>query len=140
MQMAPQKKNIYLRSFKDILLIIAGIFSAAFGVNGFLLSSHFIDGGVTGISMLVSYIFGFPIAVFLVLLNIPFIIIGYHQIGLKFVIKTTLAIIGLSLCLEFVPFPDVTPDKLLTAIFGGFFLGTGIGLAMRGGLVKDQPF
>ena len=132
-----QHTNIYLKGFKDAVLILAGTVSAAFGVKGFLLSSHFIDGGVTGISMLVSYIFGYPISIFLVLLNIPFIILGYHQIGLKFVIKTTLAIIGLSLCIFFVPFPDVTPDKLLTAIFGGFFLGTGIGLAMRGGAVLD---
>lgn len=137
--MARNKKdtNIYLKGLKDALLITAGTFSAAFGVKGFLLSSHFIDGGVTGISMLVSYIFGYPISIFLVVLNIPFIILGYHQIGLRFVIKTTLAIIGLSLCIFFVPFPDVTPDKLLTAIFGGFFLGTGIGLAMRGGAVLD---
>lgn len=137
--MAQQKRNtnIYLKSLKDIFLITAGTFSAAFGVKGFLLSSHFIDGGVTGISMLISYIAGYPISIFLVILNIPFIILGYHQIGLTFVIKTTLAIIGLSLCIFFVPFPDVTPDKLLTAIFGGFFLGTGIGLAMRGGAVLD---
>ncbi len=113
------------------------MFSAAFGVKGFLLSSHFIDGGVTGISMLLSYIAGYPISIFLIVLNIPFIILGYHQIGLNFVIKTTMAIIGLSLCIFFVPFPDVTPDKLLTAIFGGFFLGTGIGLAIRGGAVLD---
>jgi uncharacterized membrane-anchored protein YitT (DUF2179 family) len=137
--MARQKThtNIYLKEAKDVLLIIAGTFSAAFGVKGFLLSSHFIDGGVTGISMLISYISGYPISIFLVLLNIPFIILGYHQIGFRFVIKTTVAIIGLSLCILFFPFPDVTPDKLLTAIFGGFFLGTGIGLAMRGGAVLD---
>lgn len=131
------KRNINLRSFKDFLLIVAGVFSAAFGVKGFLLSSHFIDGGVTGISMLLSYIFDYPISIFLLLLNIPFIILGYHQIGLKFVIKTTLAILGLSFCIYLVPFPDVTPDKLLTAIFGGIFLGTGIGLAIRGGAVLD---
>lgn len=129
--------NFYLKNTKDFILIVAGIFSAAFGVKGFLVSSHFIDGGVTGISMLLSYIAGYPISIFLFLLNIPFIILGYHQIGLKFVIKTTLAIIGLALCILLVPFPDVTPDKLLTAIFGGFFLGTGIGLAMRGGAVLD---
>lgn len=129
--------NNYFKGSKDILLIIAGVFSAAFGVKGFLLSSHFIDGGVTGISMLLSYIFGYPISIFLLVLNIPFIILGYHQIGLTFVIKTTLAILALSLCIFFVPFPDVTPDKLLTAIFGGFFLGTGIGLAIRGGAVLD---
>ena len=131
------KKNKYLRRFKDALLIIAGIVSAGFGINGFLLSSHFIDGGVTGISMLLTDIFGYPISILLALLNIPFIILGYRRIGLKFAIKTSLAILGLALCLAFLPYPDVTPDKLLTAVFGGFFIGTGIGLAMRGGAVLD---
>src|SRR5687768_18445560 len=100
--MARKEKNTdNLKRFKDLILVIAGIFSAAFGVKGFLLSSHFIDGGVTGISMLLSYIFGWPIGVLLVVLSIPFIIIGYQQIGIKFVVKTSLAIIGLSLCIAF---------------------------------------
>lgn len=131
------KKKIYLRRFKDAVLIVAGVVSAGFGINGFLLSSHFIDGGVTGISMLLTDIFGWPISILLALLNVPFIIIGYKRIGLKFAIKTSLAILALALCLAFLPYPDVTPDKLLTAIFGGFFIGTGIGLAMRGGAVLD---
>jgi uncharacterized membrane-anchored protein YitT (DUF2179 family) len=130
-------KKLYLGRFKDALLILAGIISVGFGINGFLLSSHFIDGGVTGISMLLTDIFGYPISILLALLNVPFIIIGYRRIGLKFAIKTSLAILGLALCLAFMPYPDVTPDKLLTAIFGGFFIGTGIGLAMRGGAVLD---
>jgi uncharacterized membrane-anchored protein YitT (DUF2179 family) len=131
------QKKIYLRRFKDAVLIIAGVVSAGFGINGFLLSSHFIDGGVTGISMLLTDIFGWPISILLALLNVPFIIIGYKRIGLKFAVKTSLAILALALCLAFLPYPDVTPDKLLTAIFGGFFIGTGIGLAMRGGAVLD---
>lgn len=131
------KEKIFLRRFADVLLIIAGIISAGFGINGFLLSSRFIDGGITGISMLLTDIFGFPISILLALLNVPFIILGYHRIGLKFAVKTSLAILGLALCLAFFPYPDVTPDKLLTAIFGGFFIGTGIGLAMRGGAVLD---
>ena len=130
-------KKLYLGRFKDALLILTGIISVGFGINGFLLSSHFIDGGVTGISMLLTDIFGYPISILLALLNVPFIIIGYRRIGLKFAIKTSLAILGLALCLAFMPYPDVTPDKLLTAIFGGFFIGTGIGLAMRGGAVLD---
>ena len=132
-----KKKYTFLRRFKDALLIVAGIISAGFGINGFLLSSHFIDGGITGISMLLTDIFGFPISILLALLNIPFIILAYKRIGLKFAVKTSLAILGLALCLAFFPYPDVTPDKLLTAIFGGFFIGTGIGLAMRGGAVLD---
>ncbi len=122
---------------KDVILIVCGILSAGMGIKGFLLSSHFIDGGVTGISMLLTDIFGFPISILLIIINLPFIIIGYRQIGWQFAIKTILAIAGLSLCLSFIPYPDVTPDKLLTAIFGGFFIGTGIGLAMRGGAVLD---
>ena len=118
-------------------LILAGIFSAAFGLKGFLLSSHFIDGGVTGISMLLANAFGFPLAIFILLINLPFIALGYTQIGKAFALKSALAIAGLSLCLAFVSFPDVTPDKLLTAVCGGFFIGAGIGLAMRGGAVLD---
>lgn len=135
----PVKKNtnVFLKLFKDVLLIITGIVSAGFGINGFLQSSRFIDGGITGISMLISQVFGFPISILLALLNLPFIIIGYKRIGPRFALKTSLAILGLGLCLAFLPYPDVTPDKLLTAIFGGFFIGTGIGLAMRGGAVLD---
>ncbi len=129
--------NSKTRSIFDLGLIVAGIFSAAFGLKGFLLSSHFIDGGVTGISMLLSNALSFPLAVLILIINLPFIAIGYRQIGKSFALKSALAIAGLSFCLAFVKFPDVTPDKLLTAIFGGFFIGAGIGLAMRGGAVLD---
>ena len=122
---------------KNALLIILGIWSAAFGLKGFLLSSRFIDGGVTGISMLVSEVAGFPLAVLILVINLPFIAIGYRQIGRLFALKSALAITGLSLCLFFVKFPYVTPDKLLTAVFGGLFIGAGIGLAIRGGSVLD---
>lgn len=121
----------------NIGLIVLGIFSAAFGLKGFLLSSHFIDGGVTGISMLLASALGYPLAILILVINLPFIAVGYKQIGKAFAFKSALAIAGLSLCLAFVKFPDVTPDKLLTAIFGGFFIGAGIGLAMRGGAVLD---
>ncbi|MBX3282263.1 MAG: YitT family protein [Acidobacteria bacterium] len=122
---------------RNIILILVGIFLAGMGIKGFLLSSHFIDGGVTGISMLVSGVFGFPLPILLVLLNLPFVVVGYYQLGLRFGIKSGLGILGLSLCLAFIDFPDVTSDKLLTAIFGGLFIGAGIGLAIRGGAVLD---
>jgi uncharacterized membrane-anchored protein YitT (DUF2179 family) len=124
-------------TIKDTVLIIAGILSAAFGLKGFLLSSHFIDGGVTGISMLVSATSGIPLAVWIPIINLPFIVLGYRRISRIFAIKSTLAITGLALCLALLPFPDVTPDLLLTAVFGGVFVGAGIGLAMRGGAVLD---
>ena len=122
---------------KNGALIVLGIFSAAMGLKGFLLSSRFIDGGVTGISMLVSDVLGFPLAILILVINLPFIALGYRQIGKTFAIKSSLAISGLSICLFLVKFPDVTPDKLLTAVFGGFFIGAGIGLAIRGGAVLD---
>jgi len=127
----------FVRVVLNVALVIAGIFSAAFGLKGFLLSSRFIDGGVTGISMLISDVLKAPLSIFILVINLPFIAIGFRQIGRKFAIKSTLAIAGLSLCLAFVKFPDVTPDKLLTAVFGGFFIGAGIGLAIRGGAVLD---
>jgi uncharacterized membrane-anchored protein YitT (DUF2179 family) len=126
-----------IAELRSLSLVVLGIFSAAFGLKGFLLSSHLIDGGVTGISMLIAEVFGLPLSVLIFVINIPFVAIGYRQIGRGFAVKTTLAIFGLALCLFFVQFPDVTPDRLLTAIFGGFFIGAGIGLAIRGGAVLD---
>lgn len=127
----------FFREAKNILLIILGILSAGLGLKGFLLSSRFIDGGVTGISMLLADVLRLPLAIFILVINLPFIAIGYRQVGGKFAVKSALAIAGLSLCLAFVKYPDVTPDKLLTAVFGGFFIGAGIGLAIRGGAVLD---
>jgi len=129
--------NKYIREGINILLIVLGIFSAAFGIKGFLLSSHFIDGGVTGISMLGSEVAGVPLSILLVVINLPFIALGYKQVGKIFALKSALAIAGLAIVLATVSFPDVTPDKLLTAVFGGFFIGAGIGLAIRGGAVLD---
>jgi len=121
----------------DFVLIVLGILSAGLGLKGFLLSSHFIDGGVTGVSMLLANVLGWPLSLLILVINLPFIALGYKQIGRAFAIKSTLAIAGLALCLAFIKYPDVTPDKLLTAVFGGFFIGAGIGLAIRGGAVLD---
>jgi uncharacterized membrane-anchored protein YitT (DUF2179 family) len=125
------------REALNALLIAAGILAAAFGLKGFLLSSHFIDGGVTGVSMLLGIVTPLPLAVWLPLVNAPFVVLGYRQMGGAFAIRSALAIAGLSVALAVMHFPDVTPDRLLTAIFGGFFIGAGIGLAVRGGAVLD---
>ena len=127
----------FLHALLDTLLIVLGILSAALGLKGFLLSSHFIDGGVTGISMLLANVLGWQLAILIAVINVPFIALGYRVMGKGFAIKSILAIAGLALCLAFVKYPDVTPDKLLTAVFGGFFIGAGIGLAIRGGAVLD---
>ncbi len=125
------------RELKNFVLIILAVFSAGMGIHGFLLSSRFIDGGVTGISMLVSNVIGWPLPLLIAVINLPFVAVGYRLIGPAFAVRSVLAIAGLAVCLATVPFPDVTPDKLLTAVFGGFFLGAGIGLAIRGGAVLD---
>lgn len=118
-------------------LILMGILSAGMGVKGFLLSSRFIDGGVTGISMLIAEITGTPLSILIFVINIPFLLLGYKRLGISFAVKSMASIAGLSLCLAFIHFPDVTHDKLLTAVFGGFFIGVGIGLAIKGGAVLD---
>ncbi len=125
------------RHVKDFFLITAGIFSATFGFKGFLLTNHFIDGGATGISLLISALTDVPLYLLIIGINIPFIVLGYNVMSKQFAIKTALAISGLALALATVTFPDVTRDNLLVAVFGGFFLGAGIGLAVRGGAVID---
>src|SRR5436190_2119285 len=107
------------------------------GIKGFLLLSHFIDGGVTGVSMLLSAVTGAPLALLLPAINLPFIALGFHQMGAAFAVRSTLSVAGLAAALALIPFPDVTPDLVLTAVFGGLFLGAGIGLAIRGGAVLD---
>lgn len=125
------------RHLKDFFLISVGIISASFGFKGFLLTNHFIDGGATGISLLISAVTKIPLYILIIAVNIPFVILAYKILGKQFAIKTAVAIAGLSLCLATVTFPNVTNDNLLVAVFGGFFLGAGIGLAVRGGSVID---
>lgn len=130
------KKNIRY-SIRNAFFIITGVFSAAFGLRGFLLPDNFIDGGATGISLLLAELSGIPLSVLLVLVNIPFVLLGYKSIGLKFAIKTMITITCLALVVGFISFPEITHEKLLVALFGGFFLGAGIGLSIRGGAVMD---
>ncbi|MCM3878870.1 MAG: YitT family protein [Vicinamibacterales bacterium] len=126
-----------LLELRNAALILLGIAAAGMGLKGFLLSSNFIDGGVTGISMLLAKVTPVSLSIWLPLVNLPFIALGFRQIGPAFAFRSSLAIAGLAVTLALVPFPDVTPDLVLTAVFGGFFIGAGIGLAMRGGAVLD---
>lgn len=130
------KVNV-LHNVRDAVFILFGVSSAAFGLEGFLLPNKFIDGGATGISLLISEVSGINIALLLLLVNTPFIIMGYKIIGKQFAIKTALAISLLAITVVTVNFPEVTHDKLLVSVFGGFFLGAGIGLSIRGGAVLD---
>ena len=133
----PEQKTSISRHIKDFVFITLGVFSAAFGFKGFLLTNHFIDGGATGIALLISALTKIPLYVLLILVNIPFVFLGYKIMGKVFAFKTSFAIAGLALVVGTITFPDVTKDNLLVAIFGGFFLGSGIGLAVRGGAVID---
>lgn len=122
---------------KESVFLAIGIFAAGFGLKGFLLPNGFIDGGVTGISLLTQILTGYPLSILIVVINAPFILLGYFQISKGFALKSIIAIIGLSIVLAFVDFPIITSDKLLIAVFGGFFLGAGIGFSVRGGGVLD---
>jgi uncharacterized membrane-anchored protein YitT (DUF2179 family) len=126
-----------VHAIRDTFLISLGVLSAGFGLKGFLLPNHFVDGGATGISLLISQLSGLSLSVLLILVNIPFVVLGYAQIGKSFVVKTTLAIGLLAIIVAVLPYPVITSDKLLISVFGGFFLGMGIGLAVRGGGVLD---
>jgi uncharacterized membrane-anchored protein YitT (DUF2179 family) len=125
------------RNIRDGIFIVVGVFSAAFGLEGFLLANQFIDGGVTGVSLLISNLTGWSLSSLLVVINAPFIVLGYYNLGKAFAIKTTLAISSLAIVLLLFDFHVVTADKLLVAVFGGFFLGVGVGLSVRGGAVID---
>jgi uncharacterized membrane-anchored protein YitT (DUF2179 family) len=132
-----QLQNTIKRILKDIFLIALGILSAGFGLKGFLLPNGFIDGGAVGISLLINNVSSINLSILLILVNIPFILLGLKTISKEFALKTTLAIIALALVVAYLPYPQITQDKLLVAVFGGFFLGAGIGLAVRGGSVID---
>lgn len=121
----------------DIVYLILGVLAASFALKSFLVPNHFLDGGVTGISLLIHEVSHVNLGLILLLLNIPFIILSLYLVGKNFAIRSGLTILLIALTLHFVPFPELTHDKLLVAIFGGFFLGVGIGLSMRGGGTFD---
>ena len=122
---------------RDLVFILLGISCAVFGLKGFLIPNNFIDGGATGIALLIRQLTGAKLGVMLILVNIPFLLLGLGVIGKNFAIKATLAITGLALAAAFINLKPITDDKLLVAVFGGFFLGAGIGLTIRGGAVID---
>ncbi len=122
---------------RDVLLTLAGVFFAGIALKGFLVPNHFFDGGVTGISLLIHELYGINLGVILVLLNLPLVVLSYYTVGKKFAIRTFLAVLALSICLTYLPIFDITHDKLLISIFGGVFLGIGVGLVMRTGAALD---
>jgi len=139
-QIVPVVRNLQVElahAIKEFIFITIGVLSAGFGLKGFLLPNRFIDGGATGISLLLETTTGIELSYLLFLVNLPFIILASKTINTKFAVKSVIAIIFLAFVVHFVDYPTITDDKLLIAVFGGFFLGLGIGLAMRGGSVID---
>ena len=130
-------RKTLLNHITDAIFISLGIFCAGFGLQSFLLPNQFIDGGATGISLLLTRITGWSLSIIIVLVNMPFILMALQQMGKVFALKAMLAILGLSICIHFVNYPILTDEKLLVAVFGGFFLGAGIGFTIRGGAVLD---
>lgn len=127
----------FIQVVRDSFLILSGILSASFGLTGFLLPNSFIDGGVTGISLIANEISGFSFSILLVIINIPFMIMAFSTISRQFAIRSMVAIVLLAISVHLLEFPVITDDKLLISVFGGFFLGMGIGLSIRGGAVID---
>ncbi|MDB5163057.1 MAG: hypothetical protein JWN28_664 [Candidatus Saccharibacteria bacterium] len=120
-----------------VLLILLGSGIAAIGLQAFLLPNHLLDGGVTGISILSSYLIGMPFGVLLLLFNIPFIIVGFRKFGKDFAIHSSIGIVALA-ALTFVHIPEgFTNQPILAAIFGGIFVGIGSGLVIRYGGIID---
>ncbi len=131
------RQLILKRNFRDFAFISLGVILASIGLKGFLLPNNFLDGGAMGVSLLLQILTEFNLSFLIVLVNLPFILLGAKQISVPFAIKSSLAIFALALLVHLIQVPTITDDKLLIAVFGGFFLGAGIGFSIRGGAVID---
>ncbi|MDF1518411.1 MAG: YitT family protein [Lutibacter sp.] len=131
------RQLILKRNIRDFAFISLGVILASIGLKGFLLPNNFLDGGAMGVSLLLQILTGINLSVLIVLVNLPFILLGAKQISVPFAIKSSLAIFALAILVHMIQLPTITDDKLLIAVFGGFFLGAGIGFSIRGGAVID---
>ena len=131
------KRTKYYQLFSEYFQIALGIVLASIGLKAFLLPNGFLDGGVTGIAILLNSQFDINVSLLLVIFSIPFLILGYYTVSKRIVIKSILSILGLALFIHFENFQTITDDKLLISIFGGLFVGAGIGIAIRNGSVLD---
>jgi len=115
-----------MSNVRSILFLTGGVFAAGFGLKGFLLPNRFIDGGATGISLLLTDLTPLSFSILLILVNTPFIILAFSQVSRLFALRTMISIVGLAIVVAVFNYPVVTNDKLLVAAFGGVFLGAGI--------------
>ena len=134
---ANNKKLIFIHTMKDIIFISIGIILASIGLKCFLLPNQLLDGGAMGVALLIERVTDINLSILILIINIPFLLISSKQISIIFAIKSTLAILCLAILLNYIKLPTVTNDKLLISVFGGFFLGAGIGFSIRGGAVID---
>lgn len=125
------------QNLNEFLQITLGITLASIGLKGFLLPNSFLDGGVTGIAILISTLYEISASYILILASIPFLILAGFTLSKRILIKSIFSILGLALFIHFENFSSLTDDKLLTAIFGGLFLGSGIGITIKNGAVLD---
>ena len=123
--------------FSETFQIAIGILLASIGLKMFLLPNGFLDGGATGIAILLSELFDLDISFFLILVSIPFLILAWFTLTRRIFTKSVLSIIALAIMIHYENFDAITDDKLLIAIFGGLFLGAGIGLTIKNGAVLD---
>ena len=133
----PSKRTKYVQLFSEYFQIAIGIILASIGLKAFLLPNGFLDGGVTGMALLVRTQVDINLSYLLLAFSIPFLILGYYTVSKRIVIKSIISILGLALFIHFENFATITEDKLLISIFGGLFLGAGIGIAIRNGSVLD---
>ena len=127
-------KNKKINYLITVVMLTLGCFLAAIALENFLLPNTVLDGGVNGISIIISRLFDIPLSVLVVVLNIPFMYIGYKHLGKAFLFRTIYAIVAFSLFLEvFSKFDAFTEEILLATVFGGMLLGVGVGLIIRFG-------
>lgn len=132
------KNKSMLSNFLSFLLITVGATFAAIALEIFLVPNNIIDGGIIGISIMVSYVTKIKLSILTFALNIPFLILGYKQLGKSFLIRAAYAMVILSLLLEqFKPIPELTNDVLLATVFGGLLLGIGVGFVIKFGACLD---
>ncbi len=129
----PQKHKI-IRRIKTYLILFIGSIFAAFGLEEFIIPNQFIDGGIVGIAIILSHVTSLPFAVYIILLNLPFLYLGYRYIGKSFAFATLFSVSALAYWTTlFRPMQNATQDFFLAAIFGGILIGAGVGLIIRYG-------
>ncbi|MEI6583443.1 MAG: YitT family protein [Chitinophagia bacterium] len=131
------KRQNLIKQVRDALLMVAGAGLAAIALDGFLVPNHFFDGGVTGMALLIHESTHFNLGLLLIFLNLPLMIVGYFMVSLRFSIRMCFGVLLLAILLQIIPSFPLTHDKLLISLFGGAFLGTGVGLVMRAGAALD---